>query len=126
MFERSVEFFFDNRYGGYMLDDELISSKASDIEHKVVSDRKSEGKGPKCDCFCDSYVQLMLGMRVRSSGDTQLFNMEMLSDTLPAVAPNAASAFGPILAPWVWKETYSGDVCKTEFQSCGHCQFNWF
>jgi len=29
MFERSVEFFFDNRYGGYMLDDELISSKAS-------------------------------------------------------------------------------------------------
>jgi hypothetical protein len=76
MFERSVEFFFDNRYGGYMLDDELISSKASDIEHKVVSDRKSGGEGPTCDCFCDSYVQLILGMRVRSSGDTQLFNVE--------------------------------------------------
>ena len=48
MFEKSVEFFFDNRYGGYVLDDELISSKASEIEHKVVSDRKSGGEGPTC------------------------------------------------------------------------------
>jgi hypothetical protein len=62
-----VEFFFDSRYGGCVLDDELISSKASDIEHKVVSDRKSGGEGPTCDCVCvcDSYVLLMLGMRVR-------------------------------------------------------------
>ncbi len=29
-----------------MLDDELISSKASDIEHKVINDRKSGGEGP--------------------------------------------------------------------------------
>jgi len=49
MFEKSVEFFFDNRYGGYVLDDELISSKASDIEHKVVSDRKSGGERPPCN-----------------------------------------------------------------------------
>jgi hypothetical protein len=40
----------------------------------------------------------MLGMRVRLSGDMQLFYMEKLLDTLPTVAPNAASAFGPILA----------------------------
>ena len=98
MFERSVEIVNDTRYGGYVLDDELISSKASDIEHKVASDRKSGGEGPTCDCFCDSYVQLMLGMRVRLSGDMQLFNMEKLLDTLPTVVPNAAFAFGPILA----------------------------
>jgi hypothetical protein len=98
MFERSVEFFFDSRYGGYVLDDELISSIASDIEHKVVSDRKSGGEGPTCDCFCDSYAQLMLGMRVRSSRDMQLFNVEKLLNTLPTVAPNTASAFGLILA----------------------------
>ncbi len=96
MFERSAEFFFDSRYGGYVLDDELISSKASDIEHKAVSDRTSGGEGPTCDCFCDSYVQLMLGMRVRLSGDMQLFYVEMLLDTLPPVAQNTASAFGPV------------------------------
>ena len=69
MFERSAEFFFDSRYGGYVLDNELISSKASDIEHKAVSDRKSGEEGPTYDCFCDSYVQLILGMRVRLSGN---------------------------------------------------------
>jgi hypothetical protein len=40
----------------------------------------------------------MLSMKVRTSGDTQLFNLEKLLDTLHAVAPNATSAFGPMLA----------------------------
>jgi hypothetical protein len=64
IFERPVEFFFDSRCGGFVLDDELISSKAIDIEHKFVSDRKSGGEGPTCGCLCDSYVQLLLGMRI--------------------------------------------------------------
>jgi hypothetical protein len=40
----------------------------------------------------------MLGMRVRSSGDPQLYNVEKLLDTLPAVASNASSMFGLISA----------------------------
>jgi hypothetical protein len=36
----------------------------------LSTNRKSGGEGPTCDCFCDSYVQLMLGMSVRSTGDT--------------------------------------------------------
>jgi hypothetical protein len=49
-----VEFFFDRISVGYVLNDKMISSKASDVEHKKVSDRKSGGEGPTCDCFCDS------------------------------------------------------------------------
>jgi hypothetical protein len=94
-----------------------MSSKASDIEHKLVSDRKSGGEGPTCDCFCDSYVQLMLGMRLRLSVDKQLYNVEKLLDTLPAVAPNPAFAFGPILA------CDCGYGKKTTVEMFGRCNF---
>jgi hypothetical protein len=39
-----VEFFFDSRYRGYVLDDELVSSKASDIEHKLLVTERVEVK----------------------------------------------------------------------------------
>jgi hypothetical protein len=35
--------FFDSRYGGYVLDDEFISSKVSEIEHKAVGYNTSNG-----------------------------------------------------------------------------------
>jgi hypothetical protein len=97
-FERSVELFFDVRYGGYVLDDELIASKADDVEHKIISDRKSGGEGPTCDCICDSYFQFFLAMRVRSTGDSQIYNVKKLLDTLPPVDNNELSKLGPILA----------------------------
>jgi hypothetical protein len=97
-FERSVELFFDVRYGGYVLDDELIASKAGDVEHKIISDRKSGGEGPTCDCICDSYFQFVLAMRVRSTGDSQIYNVEKLLDMLQPVDNNELSKLGPILA----------------------------
>ena len=93
-----MELFFDTSYGGYVLDDELIASKADDVEHKILSDRKSGGEGPTCDCICDSYFQFVLGMRVRSTGDSQMYNVEKLFDTLPTVDNNELSSLGPILA----------------------------
>jgi hypothetical protein len=97
VFERSVELYFNGRYGGYVLDDELIASKAEDVEHKILSNRKSGGEGPTCDCICDSYFQFILGMRVRSTGDSQMYNVEKLLDTLPTVDNNELSSLGPIL-----------------------------
>ncbi len=64
VFEHSVELFFDGSYGGYVLDDELIASKAKDVEHNILSNRKSGGEGPTCDCIYDSYFQFILGKRV--------------------------------------------------------------
>jgi hypothetical protein len=93
-----VELFFDTSYGGYVLDDELIASKADDVEHKILSDRKSGGEGPTCDCICDSYFQFVLAMRIRSTGDSQIYNVEKLLDTLPPVDNNELPNLGPILA----------------------------
>ena len=98
VFERSIEFFFDSRYGCVVLDDELIASKASDVENKLVTDRKSGGEGPCCDVICDSFFQFMLGMRIRTIADSQIDNMEKLMDTLPPVDNNENSSSGPIIA----------------------------
>jgi hypothetical protein len=39
----SIEFFY-SKYRCLVLDDELVASKASDVENKIVSGRKSGGK----------------------------------------------------------------------------------
>jgi hypothetical protein len=54
-FERSVEFFFDSQFGCYVLDNELLASKAADVEYKQLSDRKAGGEGPVSDAVCDAF-----------------------------------------------------------------------
>jgi hypothetical protein len=69
VFERSVKFFFDTLYCSVALDDELMGSKAQDVEVKIVTNRKAEGEGPASDCICDSCLQLVLGMRIKTFAD---------------------------------------------------------
>jgi hypothetical protein len=97
VFERSVEFFFDTLYSSVALDDELTGSKAQDVEVKIVTDRKAEGEGPTSDCICDSYLQLVLGMRIKTFADSQLTNVEKLLDCLPSIDENTQSMLGPIM-----------------------------
>jgi hypothetical protein len=66
MYERSIKFFFDSTYSCLVLDDEMIGSKATDMETKIVSDRKEAGEGPTCDCICNSFFQLVLGIQIKS------------------------------------------------------------
>jgi hypothetical protein len=47
-----------------VLDDELVSSKAVDIEVKTLSSRKSGKEGSTVDVPCDSIFQLIVGMRL--------------------------------------------------------------
>jgi hypothetical protein len=63
--ERSRGIFFPRDRGGcYVLDDELVSSKAVDIEVKTLSSRKSGKEGSTVDVLCDSFFQLIVGMRL--------------------------------------------------------------
>jgi hypothetical protein len=65
IFERSRGIFFPRDRGGcYVLDDELISLKAVDIEVKTLSSRKSGKEGSTVDVLCDSFFQLIVGMRL--------------------------------------------------------------
>ncbi len=89
--------FFDSRYGCVVLDDELIASKASDVENKIVTDRKSRGEGPCCDVICDSFFQFMIGIRIQTIADSQVNNIEKLMGTLQPVDNNENSDSGPII-----------------------------
>ncbi len=81
-----------------VLDDELISSKASDVENKLVTGHKSGGGEPCCDVLCDSFFQFMLEIRIHMIVDSQIDNMEKLLDNLPPVDNNESSHGGPIIA----------------------------
>jgi hypothetical protein len=98
IFERSKKFFFDTRNGCYVLDDELLPSKATDLESKTLCSRKTGKEGSTADIICDSFLQIVLGMRLRTSSDTQLENVEKLLDTFPPIEENRLSDFGPLLA----------------------------
>jgi hypothetical protein len=81
-----------------VLDDEMIGSKALDVETKIVSDCKAVGEGPTCDCICDSFFQFVLGIRIKTVADSQLVNVEKLLDYLPPVDENVQSMLGPFIA----------------------------
>jgi len=71
-FERTIYYFFDSINGAYVYDDELIASKAKDVELCTLSDRKTGGEGPTVDCLCDSFFQFIISMRLRTLEDSQL------------------------------------------------------
>jgi len=97
MFERSVCFFFDSINGAYVYDDELIASKAKDVELRTLSDRKTGGEGPTVDCLCDSFFHFVISMQLRTKDDSQLENCVKVLEGLPEVEPNANSPDGPII-----------------------------
>lgn len=87
--ECSVHYFFNRDYGCYIFDDELLASKAIDVELQMLSDRKAGGEGPTLDCLCDAFLQVFLGMHLRTTSGTQQGNLEKLIDRLQQVEPNA-------------------------------------
>jgi len=81
-----------------VLDDEFVSSKAVDIEVKMLSSRKRGKEGSTVDVICDSFFQLIVGMWFRISSDTQEGNVKQLLSTLPRTNNSYDSPLGPILA----------------------------
>ncbi len=57
VFERSLHYFFDPDYSSLAYDDEMLGSKASDVEVRSLSDRKAAGEGSIIDCICDTYFE---------------------------------------------------------------------
>jgi hypothetical protein len=80
------------------LDDELISSKASDIEVKKISSRKSGKEGSTVDVICNSFILLPIGMRLHTSSETQENNVRELLTMLPNSSHPYTSPSAPILA----------------------------
>ncbi|KAG7347715.1 hypothetical protein IV203_016420 [Nitzschia inconspicua] len=58
LFERSVHALLDKENGFIVLDDELIASRAADVEQKAVSNRKRGKEGPVADCIACSMLSI--------------------------------------------------------------------
>ena len=71
-----------------VLDDELVSSRAQDVERKSHSDRKAGKDGPTADLVADAYSQVVYGFRLRQRGVKDLDNVELLLRTLPHAMPS--------------------------------------
>ncbi|KAG7360729.1 hypothetical protein IV203_035828 [Nitzschia inconspicua] len=66
------------------LDDELIASRAADVEQKVVSNQKRGKEGPVADCIACSMLSMCCGMRLHVKDDSS--NVNRLLDSL--LTPN--------------------------------------
>ena len=60
VFTKSVDTLLNRRNGSLVIDDELISSRAVDVEQKTVSERKSGKEGPVSDCIACSLTSVCL------------------------------------------------------------------
>ena len=68
IFKRSMEILINTESGSLVIDDELVASRASDIEAKAFSDRKAGKDGTMADCLADSAICMLLGMYVCFTG----------------------------------------------------------
>lgn len=64
IFKRSMEILINTDSGSLVIDDELVASRASDVEAKAFSDRKAGKDGTVADCLADSDICMLLGMCV--------------------------------------------------------------
>ena len=62
IFKRSMCILFNTASGSLVIDDELVSSRAKDVECKAFSDRKTGKDGVVADCLADSMIGMLLGM----------------------------------------------------------------
>ena len=61
-----------------VVDDELIGSRAQDVELKSLSYRKADKEGPVADCVADSILGIMFGSRLRIRSEPEKINVEKL------------------------------------------------
>ena len=84
-FEQAMKFLFNTKDGSFVVDDELVASRAGDVEPKTVSQRKTGKEGPVADCMADSLVGTLLGVRLRVKGESQRDNMKELLGTVSPI-----------------------------------------
>ncbi|KAL7456269.1 hypothetical protein ACHAWC_008134 [Mediolabrus comicus] len=81
LFKESVSVLFNTRNGCLVIDDELIPSRAQDVENKTISTRKTGKEGITSDMIAEALMCLLLGSRLRVTGESQRDNVNMLLET---------------------------------------------
>ncbi len=83
-FENSIQLLLNKTNGVPVVDDELIPSRAGDVERKAVTNRKAGKEGPVADCIACSQTSVIFGMRLRVQGETEEHNVSELLKCLPS------------------------------------------
>ena len=82
-FERTISVMRNKKNGLLVLDDELVSSHATDVELKTVSDCKSGKEGPISDCISDSQIGTVFAMWLRTKWVSCEENCKKVVKTIP-------------------------------------------
>jgi len=85
MYDKSLALMMNKKSGSLVIDDEMIGSRAKDVENKSLSERKKAKEGIKTDALNCSQVGVLFGMRIQCSGETQLHKVQELLRTVPAM-----------------------------------------
>ena len=88
LFTKSVETLLCRSNGNLVIDDELIGSRAKDVECKALSHRKAGKEGPAADAVACSFTSVLFGMRLRVRGEKIEDNIHELIDTIPPITSN--------------------------------------
>ena len=62
IFVKSIDTLMNQANAHLVIDDELIGSRAKDVESKSVSNRKAGKEGPTADCIACSFTSVMYGV----------------------------------------------------------------
>ncbi len=82
-FKNTIQLLLNRKNGVPVVDDELIPSRASDVERKAVTNRKAGKEGPVADCIACSQTSAIFGVRLRVQGETEEHNVSELLKCLP-------------------------------------------
>ena len=82
-FERTILVMLDKKNGLLVLDEELVSSRATDVELKTVSDHKSGKERPVADCISNSQIGTLFAMQLRTKGVSCEENCKNVMETIP-------------------------------------------
>jgi hypothetical protein len=78
LFANSAKYLTNRRDSILVVDDKLNGSRASDVELKVISERKAAKEGMVSHCIADSQLSFLLGMRLWCKGELQAHDVEKL------------------------------------------------
>ena len=89
VFQPTVQLCLNKESGVLVVDDELIGSRAQDVELKSLSYRKADKEGPVADCVADSILGIMFGSRLRIRSEPEKINVEkLLERSMPRITSN--------------------------------------
>ena len=80
-FERTILVMLNKMNGLLVLDDKLVSSCATDVKLKTVSNSKSRKEGPVSDCISDSQIITLFAMQLRTKGVSCEENCKKVMET---------------------------------------------